>query len=315
MSLRDFLTDLDTSVNVVTSADFEIEVVDTEFVPSIDDPNITYDNLDSKKKRCKRLESCVLYVDIRNSAKISAVKQPRTLAKMYSSFVRTMIACARYYGGHVRNIIGDRVMVVFDKKDCFTNAMDTAILMNSVCKYILNRRISSFEFSAGIGIDHGNMLITKSGAIRQGNEKEFYRSLVWLGKPANTASRLTDLANKIETHTIPTIRQGTYYPYSKKWHWTDRTYFQFVYDLELTSSSLLKHKDNYFCSFYKSSETLKLSYSPILITDAVYRGLKAAVPNSELIQNGWFSKETITVKDYNGIVYGGDVIYSVVKDI
>ncbi|WP_211277023.1 adenylate/guanylate cyclase domain-containing protein, partial [Tamilnaduibacter salinus] len=168
MALKDFLKDLDDSVKVVTSSDFEVEIIETDFVPSFSDANITYDNLDTKKKKCKRLESCVLYVDIRSSAKISAERQPQTLAKMYSSFVRTMISCARYYGGHVRNIVGDRVMVVFDKENCFENAIDTAVLMNSVCNNILNKRISSFEFRTGIGIDYGKMLITKSGAIRKG---------------------------------------------------------------------------------------------------------------------------------------------------
>lgn len=155
MSLVDFLRELDEEVQAVNSSDFEVEIIETNFVPSFSDTNITYDNLDTQKKKCKRLESCVLYVDIRGSAKISAERKPKTLAKIYSSFVRTMLACARYYGGHVRNIIGDRVMVVFDKQDCFTKAVDTAILMNSVCKHILNNRIKSFEFSAGIGIDYG----------------------------------------------------------------------------------------------------------------------------------------------------------------
>jgi class 3 adenylate cyclase len=77
---------------------------------------ITYENLDDKVKRCKCFESCVLYVDIRNSASISASKRIWTLACIYSSFVRSMIAATRYYGGHVHNIIGDRVMVVFDAK-------------------------------------------------------------------------------------------------------------------------------------------------------------------------------------------------------
>lgn len=125
MAIKEFLKELNEEVEIVNSSDFEVEITETDFVPSFSDASITYDNLDTRRKKCKRLESCVLYVDIRNSAKISAENQPKTLAKMYSSFVSTMLACSRYYGGHVRNIIGDRVMVVFDKKNCFTNAVDT----------------------------------------------------------------------------------------------------------------------------------------------------------------------------------------------
>ena len=119
MTVKDFLEVINDEVRTVVSSDFEIEVVETDFVPNFNDSSITFDNLDTKTKRCKLLESCVLYVDIRNSARISAARQPQTLAKLYSSFVRSMIAAARYNGGHIRNIIGDRVMVVFDKEDCF----------------------------------------------------------------------------------------------------------------------------------------------------------------------------------------------------
>ncbi len=315
MALKDFLKDLDDSVKVVTSSDFEVEIIETEFVPSFSDASITYDNLDTKKKKCKLLESCVLYVDIRSSAKISAERQPKTLAKMYSSFVRTMIACARYYGGHVRNIVGDRVMVVFDKAKCFENAIDTAILMNSVCKHILNKRISSFEFRAGIGIDYGKMLLTKSGAIRQGDEKEFYRSLVWLGKPANTASRLTDLAHKTEIYTIPAIHQGNYYPYIKDWHWQSKPYEQFVDDLEPTSSRMLKHKYEHFNTFFKTPMSHSETHSPILFTKSVFDGFKKARPNADSIKNGWWSKRNLDVRDYDGDIYGGDVIFSVVEDL
>lgn len=315
MALEDFLKNLDDSVKVVTSSEFEVEIIETAYVPSFSDANITFDNLDTKKKKCKLLESCVLYVDIRNSAKISAARQPKTLAKMYSSFVRNMIACARYYGGHVRNIVGDRVMVVFDKNNCFENAINTAILMNSVCKHILNKRITAYEFSAGIGIDYGKMLVTKSGAIRQGDEKEFYRSLVWLGKPANVASRLTDLANKTEHHSTPAVQQGNYYPNIKEWNWQKKPYHQFIEDLETTNSRMLKHKNEYFNSFFKTTISSEQVHSPILMTKAVYDGYKATTPNAQSIKNNWWSKEPIIVKDYDGEVYGGDVILLAAKEI
>lgn len=316
MALKDFFQKLNEEVLTVISSDFEIEIIDTDYVPSFSDANITYDNLDTKKKKCKRLESCVLYVDIRGSVKISAERQPKTLAKIYSSFVRTMIECARYYGGHIRNIIGDRVMVVFDKEGCFTNAVDTAILMNSVCSHILNKHIKSFEFSAGIGIDYGKMLITKAGAIRQGDEKEFYRSLVWLGKPANIASRLTDLANKKGSYSVPGVHQGLHFPLTNVWSWTDLTYQEFLENLEVTYSRNLRHKEEYFSSFFLTTlGPYGYSHSPILMTKSVYDGFKSSRPDADSIKNGWWVKKNISVKDYDGGVFGGDVIFTDVKEI
>lgn len=316
MSLEDFFRDLDDEISTVLGSGFEIEIIDTKLVPTFDDPCITYDNLDSGKKKCKRLESCILFVDIRNSVKLSAEKQPKTLAKVYSSFVRSMIACARHYGGHVRNIIGDRVMVVFDADDCFKKAVDTATLMNTVCQYILNKRITSTEFKCGIGIDHGKMLITKAGAIRKGAEKEFYRSLVWLGKPANIASRLTDLAHKTETYSLNGISQGNYYPNSKEWLWLDKTNQSFIDDLETTHSRNLRHKDDYFCTFVKKSlGPYTKSHSPILITKAVFDGLIREYPACAYIQKSMFTKRELSVRDYDGEVYGGDPFFPDVKKI
>ncbi|HAT3978649.1 TPA: adenylate/guanylate cyclase domain-containing protein [Legionella pneumophila] len=316
MGLKDFFLEVKDECSTVLRSEFDVEIIETDFVPNFDDSQITYDNLDTQKKKCKRLESCVLFVDIRNSAKFSASKQPHTLSKIYSVFVRSMIACARYYGGHVRNIIGDRVMVVFDKENCFKNAIDTAVLMNSVSKHILNREITATDFKCGIGIDFGKMLITKTGAIKRGSEKEFYRGLVWLGKPANVASRLTDLAHKTISRHQNIICQENHYPLTDQWSWSDASYDEFLDNLKPTyKDSMLQHQDEYFCSFYKSSKVSKTEHSPILLTEGVYEGLKRYHSNYDSIKKDHFKKQNIRVRDYNGVIYGGDVYFSIVKDL
>ena len=87
-------------------------------------------------------------------------------------------------------------MVLFDPAKCFENAVDTAKLMNSVCRYVINKNFAHNEVEFGIGIDYGRMLATKTGIRRHGNAQQSYRSLVWLGRPANIASKLTDNASK-----------------------------------------------------------------------------------------------------------------------
>jgi len=153
------------------------------------------------------LRTCVLYIDMRKSTDLSLAHRPETLAKLYTSFVRAMTRTARYYGGHVRGIIGDRVMVLFDVDQCFTNAVNCAIAMNTVAKHIINESFKSNEVRFGIGIDYGRMLVTKTGIRRHGSEQSSYRNLVWLGRPANVASKLTDAANKPAEHEeIDTVR-------------------------------------------------------------------------------------------------------------
>lgn len=317
MAFLDFLREIDDEVRILTGSDFKIEVTETSVVPNFNDSAITYPNLDTKTQKCKLLESCVLYVDIRNSSQISAEKQPQTLAKMYSAFIRSMLAAARYYGGHVRNIIGDRVMVVFDRERCFTNAVETAVLMNSLARYVVNRRLASVSFRCGIGIDFGKMLVTKAGVVRHAAEKEFYRSLVWMGKPANVASKLTDLANKTDSISEPTVREGFKVgpPLMGNLRWEERTYGEFISRLQRTFSPILRHMDPDFSTFFTSTRFSSTTHPPILFTEAVYKGLRAEAPKDPAIKQGWWSKHAMNVPGYTGAVYGGDVIKTAVKDL
>lgn len=173
------------------------ELVDVINAPSVNDKSLTFDNVGYV------LESTVLYIDIRRSTSLSDQHQKNTTGKLYSSFVEEMIRAARYHGGHVRGIVGDRVMVVYDRekngKDCFTNAVNTAYLMNSIVSYVIQPYFKgryNNTIECGIGIDYGSMLVTKVGTISRTEEHGNYKDLVWLGKPANQASKLTDQANK-----------------------------------------------------------------------------------------------------------------------
>lgn len=314
--LIDFLKEIDEAVQSINSPDFEIEVTKTKYVPSFDDGNITYGSSKTGVKKCKSLESCVLYVDIRNSAQISSEKEPEILAKMYASFVSEMIACAEYFNGYVRNIIGDRVMVVFDQDNCFVNAVNAAVLMNTVCQYIINKRTDNFEFRAGIGIDYGPMLITKAGVVKKGAENEFYKSLVWLGKPANTASRLTDIANKTESSEICLVNEGYYSIFSQNYEWCERTPEQFISNLIATHSDVLKHKNAGFGTFFKFEREVVNTYSPILMTKAVFDGFCRDAPNDNSVTGKFWSRiQNISVRNYDGDVYGGDVTFLAAGDL
>ena len=194
--MKELKQELVDEVTAITASDFKHEIAMTKVVPSIDDPDITYPNLENRTQKSKLLTSTVLFVDLRESTAMSMKHKPETLTPIYSSYVRALSRSARYYGGRVRNIIGDRLMVVFDKDKCLYNAIQTAIVLNSVVQHVLDRHIKTVEIKAGIGVDYGPMLVTKTGIIKQGKENSPNKSLVWLGKPANVASKLTDIANK-----------------------------------------------------------------------------------------------------------------------
>lgn len=321
MSLKDFKADLEVEVATILGSDFDVEITTTKTVPHSNDPKITFPNLDAKKQGCKLVDTCVLYIDMRRSTELSLRLKPKTTTKLYSSFVRAMTRCARYHHGHVRGIIGDRVMVLFDEEKAFTQAVDCALLMNSVCEYVVNSRFKSGEVSFGIGIDAGKMLVTKTGIRKNGHEQHNYKNLVWLGRPANIASKLTDLANKdAETYELAKVMVAYQKPFSTQagdWYWHSVWPYEFAPKLEPTGypHHLIKHSDPSYRSHIHTTETWtkRPKTPPILMTQRVWDGYVAANPTADRVTKGWFKEYDVPVPGLDTKVIGGDVIYTIFR--
>ena len=180
--------------------DHETIFDETSMVPTAADGDLTFTRHDDRKG--KALETCVLFVDIRDSVRKNKDHRIPTLAKMYSAFVFGVLRIAKEYNGHVRNIIGDRVMVVFDKDNCCDNAVRCAGSILYFCKNKMRKTLPGDSFCCGIGIHYGMMNVIKVGLEAHSDENNDYKNLVWIGEPANMASRLTDMAGK---ENIPSI--------------------------------------------------------------------------------------------------------------
>ena len=125
------------------------------------------------------LKSCVLFVDIRNSVELTREHDTETMGRIYTAFTKGVLNAAREHDGYVRNIIGDRVMVVFPVSNCFVNAVNCAITINHISQ-IINEIFTSVDFHCGIGVDYGEMRVIKVGIERKGNENTENKGLVWL---------------------------------------------------------------------------------------------------------------------------------------
>lgn len=178
----------------------ETAFADTKSVPNVDDDDITFTRTADRKG--KSLNTCVLFVDIRDSVQKNNDHKAETLAKMYSAFVYGMLSIAREYNGHVRNIIGDRVMIVFDEEDCCDNAVWCAGTIIYFCKKKMQGILPNDNFRCGVGVHYGNMKVIEVGIKVDGKENVENKNLVWIGEPANLASRLTDMAGK---ENVPSV--------------------------------------------------------------------------------------------------------------
>ena len=172
----------------------ETTFIETTSAPTVNDTDLTFPRHGTRHG--KTINTCVLFVDIRDSVKKNEDHRIETLVRMYSSFVYGVLCISKEYHGHPRNIIGDRVMIVFDEDNCCDNAIKCAGAIMYFCKTSMSKAIPNDTFKCGIGIHYGKMNVIKVGLEKVSDENYDYKNLVWIGEPANFASRLTDKAGK-----------------------------------------------------------------------------------------------------------------------
>ena len=274
----------------------------TYSVPSINDKDLTYES--GKTKKGKEITTCVLYVDVRNSVALTDKHQIKTMGHIYTAFTKCVLKAVRDEDGYVRNIIGDRVMVIFPTEKCIEKAINCAISINHAAK-ILNKEFSTVDFKCGIGIDYGKMYVIKVGIERKGDENVENKGFIWVGLPANFASRLTDNGNKhVEIDIYEVKGQKSIYSYY------DRTE-QYTAE-EFAKKAKIQFGRFIFGDFRSissiSRRTISHDFKPILISERVFNGLKKE--NLNLVKDFW-SKEDFPIRDIDFEVYGSDLWWGV----
>lgn len=331
MAVKDILTEIEQDVTDVTKTNFIYNT--TALVPSAADAGLTYER--GAEKKGKKLNTCVLYVDIRNSVALTEKHNSLTMGKIYTAFTKAVLKVARYHNGHTRNIIGDRVMIVFPEKDCFTNAVDCAISINHISKYIITKQFPGVDFKCGIGIDYGELRIIKVGIQRNGNESGENKGLVWAGYPANIASRLTDNANKtIEENYYEVVMNpinhralrplfpslssllGTGSGYDEK----APLYLSSIKTVDMSpeefAGKISQHSDGKLymiggnlLKFAKKSK--KKTFSPILMTESVFNEFKKANLTRVDIINSYWREQNHQIQNVNSKIYGADLHWAI----
>lgn len=328
MEVKTILEEIEKDVIDVTKTTFTHN--DTRVVPSLDDSELTYES--GKDKKGKKIETCVLFVDIRNSVGLTEKHHTQTMGRIYTAFTKAVLKIARYHKGHTRNIIGDRIMIVFPVKDCFTNAVDCAISINHIASNIIKDNFAGVDFKCGIGIDFGELRVIKVGIQRYGTENGENKGLVWVGYPANIASRLTDVSNKkiVETYyevlrnpinpraIKPLIDISFLFGGTSSYDPNAPFYLSKTEKVEMTvdefAGSFAQHSDgSIFTSGGKlvkfERKTREMSYPEILMTESVYKGFKAANPTRPSIVKNLWIEQSNPVKNVTEKIYGGNVIW------
>lgn len=144
------------------------------------------------------LDAVVLYADINGSTALVDTKEAAFAAEIYKSFLLCAAKIIREEGGTITAYDGDRIMAVFIGDVKNTSAVRAGMKINHARVHIINPAIkvqypsSTYQLSHTVGIDRSKLFVARTG-VRGAND------LVWVGRAANHAAKLTTLSADFPT--------------------------------------------------------------------------------------------------------------------
>ena len=137
------------------------------------------------------LDGTVLYADLNGSTNLVDTKKPWFAAEVYKCFLTCAARIIRAEGGEITAYDGDRIMAVYIGGVKNTTAARTALKINHAVTQIINPAIrdhyprTSYTVRHVVGIDTSSLFVARIG-VRGDND------LVWVGRAANYAAKLSD---------------------------------------------------------------------------------------------------------------------------
>lgn len=137
------------------------------------------------------IEATVLYADLTGSTRLVDDYKPHFAAEIYKSYLHCAARIVRSQGGVITAYDGDRIMAVFVGDSKNDSAVRAALKINYATKKIVNPAIKAqydteFEVIQTVGVDTSKLFVARTG-VRGAND------LVWVGRAANYAAKLTEL--------------------------------------------------------------------------------------------------------------------------
>jgi len=143
------------------------------------------------------IDATILYSDLDESTNLVDNYKDWFAAENYKTFLQCATKIIRSEGGLIRSFDGDRVMGVFIGGSKNTSAVRCALKIHYAVKYIIQPELdkaydNKYVMKHVTGIDTSKILVAKAG-IRDSND------LVWIGKAANHAAKLSSMSASYPT--------------------------------------------------------------------------------------------------------------------
>lgn len=133
----------------------------------------------------------ILYADLSSSTNMVETKKWQFAAEIYKTYLHCATKIIKDEGGVITSYDGDRVMGVFIGKSQTSPAARAGLKINYAVQEIINpamhdRYRTDYDVVQVVGIDTSEIRVARTGA-RGDND------LVWVGRAANYAAKLTEL--------------------------------------------------------------------------------------------------------------------------
>lgn len=154
-------------------------------VPEPDDLQLTNDAV--------ILDGTVLYADLSGSTKLVDGYRDYFAAEIYKVFLYCAARIIRNEGGIITAYDGDRIMAVYLGNTKNTDAAKAALKINYARLEIINPAIKAqypnarYQVKHVVGIDTSQLYVSRTGI-------KGFNDLVWVGRAANHAAKLTTLS-------------------------------------------------------------------------------------------------------------------------
>ena len=182
----DLENDLTSEVKQIFKEQWTVQA--TSSIPEPDDLRLNNHAKDLEK-------ATVLYADLDGSTNMVDCFKWSFSAEVYKAYLRCAARLVKLEGGIVTAYDGDRIMAIFTGNRKNTNAVRAAMKINYAVEKIINPEMgdvycnSDFKVKHVIGIDTSQLRAARIGV-------RGYNDLVWVGRAANYAAKLTSQTGK-----------------------------------------------------------------------------------------------------------------------
>jgi len=150
------------------------------------------------------IDATVLYADMANSTALVDSKTKIFAAEIYKTFLHCAAKIIASEGGTITAYDGDRIMAVYIEGAKNTAAVRSALKINYARQQIIipamKKQYLTTEYTPQhvVGIDTSKLFVARTG-IRGSND------LVWVGRAANHAAKLTTLSPLYPTYVTQAV--------------------------------------------------------------------------------------------------------------